>query len=197
MHTHTINTTPWPFNQNKDVWIDWTGATATATGYNSLATLPCTPCAPCAPKQSKGCKKPYNNCVEATNEETTKMNIEREKIAYLQDRIYTIVSQADTALERKFGLIDDETPRNPKELVDRITSGKYVLPEKNEERYGYGPLHGMKWRDPSVVTDRDGYKAAEAALSKSAQPIKDAINILPADQALKMLQDFEATTLAN
>lgn len=177
-----------------DASISW----ACRISKDSLANLQCvtTPCDPVPCFPSKACKKkPYNNCVEATTEETTKMNIEREKISYLQGRIYTIVSQADTALERKFGLIDDEAPHTPKELVDRIASGKYVLPEKNDRNYGYGPLHGMKWRDPSMVTDRDGYRAAAATLEKAAQPIKDAIQILPVDQALKMLQDFESTVL--
>lgn len=127
-------------------------------------------------------------------------HIASSKINYFQQRAESTKYKILNLLQKQFGLIDDETPTSPKELVERITSGKYVLPTEKEVElmrnhswaYVSGALLGIKWRDPSVKEDNDGFKVANAAMDVEFQKTQDII--MNGGDMLAAVQTFDAWT---
>jgi len=129
---------------------------------------------------------------------TNDKHTESAKTNYLLQRASNAKYKIQEDLHKQFGLSDDESPRNPQELVDRITSGKYVLPTEKESELmvnQYWPcspmLAGIKWRDPAVKEDRAGWKAAEKQLETAFNDVHDAVMIKSNDDALAAIKEFE------
>ena len=133
---------------------------------------------------------PMNSYASATVISTE--SSDRDQRHYLIDRMYTIYYTAKTALQRKFGLMDDEAPVTLADTVKRIQDGQFVIPEKYGDKNTYGSLSYIRWRDPKAVEDKAGYEAAKADLKKAFTKVEDTIRILPPADGLKALQDFEA-----
>jgi hypothetical protein len=117
---------------------------------------------------------------------------------YLQSRINTLYWSKYSDLQRAFGLANDERPTTAKDLIDRITAGKYVLRDDSDYQedfdYDFGGLFGIIWRDPSVKKDRDGFNKANDALEAAKQDAIDLIVISDAATGLKAVQDFATKT---
>lgn len=112
---------------------------------------------------------------------------------YLRGRMYDVIGKKVTEAECNFGLIDDESPRSPEEIVERIKSGMFVIPAP-EGRDNWGsPYKMILWRDPAKVKDRDGYNAWSAKLDVARTKLEDTIAINSPADALSELQAFEAT----
>jgi hypothetical protein len=92
--------------------------------------------------------------------------------------------------KKKFGLMGDDAPETMKELMARIAAGKYVIPAKYEDKYA--SFSFIEWRDPAVVKDEDGYKAARADLQKAFDKIDIRLAILPLADALTELEAYVA-----
>jgi len=145
------------------------------TGAVQLAPLP----VPTACKAAECKKKEGKNPMD-------------DKVYYLESRIYNTASQKVSAFATQFGINDDPDPRTPAELVERITAGKYILPDATK-RKAYSALDGIRWRDPAVKEDTDGYKAAVKAMKVQQQIAEDIIKLKdPATDGLAALQAFEA-----
>jgi hypothetical protein len=123
-------------------------------------------------------------------------NTERDQRRLLNEHLYTAYSSAKTFLERKFGLKDDVEPQTITETVKRIQDGLFVIPEKYKDKITYGALSYIRWRDPKVVEDKDGFEAAKAELKKARTVAERIIAILSPAEGLKALQDFEAEQAA-
>lgn len=110
--------------------------------------------------------------------------------SYLTNRIDDIWYKGKTALAKKFNLLEDDTPLTAKAFVERIQSGKYQLPEKDEETgltsYGMGP-YGIIWRDPANVADPVGFEAAVKLLRDAKTEALDVVKVLDETKSLDAL----------
>lgn len=124
---------------------------------------------------------------------------ESAKTNYLLQRALNTKQKLRDALYVQFGLRDDDAPANPIELVARVKAGQYVLPTEKEASlmvsmcfYGnVSALTGIKWRNPTVIEDRAGYKTADAELETAFQAVQDSCMIDSPDAALVAIQTFE------
>lgn len=119
---------------------------------------------------------------------------EQTKRDHLNHRVDRIHRDLTTALQRKYGLVDDETPKTFKELLDRLTTGMYVIDKKYLELEEYNPrncLLNVEWRDPSKESDQAGYNKANEKLTVAWRKVLDDVVILPVLEALASVREFE------
>jgi hypothetical protein len=100
----------------------------------------------------------------------------------------------DTA-RHTFGLVDDDRPETAQELIDRITSGKFIVPEdrKNQKTWGY-PLEYIRWRDPAIKRDEDGFQKYETSVEVASDDVMDTIIVKGPDAGLDAVNAFKAKT---
>lgn len=114
---------------------------------------------------------------------------------YLVNRLFNAKDIKYSAAYEAFGLTTDTRPTTPKDLVERITSGKFVIKTDMEICKTHYPMDYIEWRDPAIKKDRPGFEAWEKLLNTAHLAAKDQIMIgTPAD-GLKALQAFEASTI--
>lgn len=132
----------------------------------------------------------YNDCEEFSPESNS--------LAYLGERSYSIANTKRTELMRKFGLLDDEAPKNAREFLERIASGMYVIPADKMDKHNYGEYtRFIEWRDPAKVKDQAGYDAAVKKLEAAKTKAEDTLTLFTSDPAkqLAALQEFESVTI--
>ena len=98
-------------------------------------------------------------------------------------------------LKKQFGLVDDEAPVTPAELVKRIADGKYTIDKEHLDYKSWGAegaVRYIRWRDPSVVEDKAGYKAARALLDTAYEDTKLKAVLSPVADLLQLVEDFKA-----
>lgn len=136
------------------------------------------------------------NCPNIPIKKEEEMNsIEQNRIDYLQGRVYSVFREKNHELERSFGLRDDGRPRTAKEIVERIQSGKFVLPtKKSSEDCDCDDCltAAIRWRDPSVKEDEESYKKAFKMLESARTKVEDTIMLGEPKAGLEALQEFEA-----
>lgn len=118
------------------------------------------------------------------------ITVEQQRIGYLQGRIRDVSYTKTDELTKTFALLDDPTPTNGQELVERILAGKYVIPSNEKKRYGYAQDQ-ITWRDPAKKADREGYDKAFNALEDARTAANDIIMIGSPADGLAALQAFE------
>jgi len=149
---------------------------------NTQEAVPCNPgCIPCKPQKK-----------ETTMYVDNDKHIESSKINYLSQRVSGIWYIKHAELMRQFGLVDDEAPSSAQEIVDRITSGKYVLKADTKDKKNYDPIRYIRWRDPAVKEDQDGLDAAMKLLDKARQDTIDTVAIDTPINALAAVKALEA-----
>jgi len=123
---------------------------------------------------------------------------ESAKTNYLLSRYEDTKYKIRADLRKQFGLDNDDRPATAKELTDRILSGKYVLPTEKEEELmrqqyycGWSIMDAIKWRDPAIKEDKDGFKLAETELDSESLKVHDAVMIKDHDTALAAIQAFK------
>lgn len=154
---------------------------------------------PCTGYETQKCKDNY------PKETTMRLNFndedfspEANSLTYLGERSYSIYHSKRIDMKRQFGLLDDEAPKNAKEFLDRIASGKYVIPADKMDKPNYGEYtRFIEWRDPAKVKDQAGYDAAEKKLEAIKTKAEDTITLFTSDPAkqLAALQEFESATI--
>lgn len=97
-------------------------------------------------------------------------------------------------LAKAYGLQDEDSPKNAKDLVARIQSGKYILPEDKYDYYNHNPTENIRWRDPELKEDKDGFKAAEHLLDVAFNDTRLAILVNEPIKGLDILREFKAKT---
>lgn len=127
-------------------------------------------------------------------EETMLDNLVRDQMDYLRRRLDNVRQAKKDTAKVTFGLVDEDAPKNFKELQERIASGRYVADEKLED-YNYGPLYAVRWRDPSLKEDSAGYREFKRKLEKLYDRAKDDIRILDVKDGLEALRTFESATV--
>lgn len=130
---------------------------------------------------------------------------EAKKIDYLMDRVNTIHRSIDHTFSEMFHLYGPSQPRYYKEMIDAIKNGDYEIDEKQaesadeawkdfqdgEERwFDYNVFYGIKFTK-FPEPDRKGFDIARTELKAETQRVKDIVAILPAEEALKAVQEFQ------
>lgn len=117
------------------------------------------------------------------------------KVDYLANRVSNIYYTKSDELQKTFGLVNDDPPATPKEIIDRLASGKFVVNEDRMNERHYNPLAFFQWRDPAVKKDTDGFNKAIETMGKARTEALDTINVISDETAkLKALKDFESKT---
>lgn len=107
---------------------------------------------------------------------------------YLRERICDIEDNKYVDARKKYGYLDDNVPYSAEEMKQRLKEGKYIVVSD----YKDGRYPAIRWRDPSVKEDEEGFNAFRKAFSAVKQKAQDAANILPPAEALKSVQELEA-----
>ena len=173
---------------------------AYGTGYetmivmNSLSKLagyPCQVTSTCVPEQEKVANMYVDYVSSDKHSESAKTN-------YLLSRYENTKNEIRSDLRKQFGLDNDDRPTTAKEFADRILSGKYVLPTEKEEELqrqvyycGWSITDAIKWRDPAIKEDKDGFKLAETELNDESVKVHDTVMIKDHDTALAAIQAFK------
>lgn len=151
------------------------------------------------------CESGVNVCVSPTVAVNTADTSAQDQRSYLRDRLHSLYYEKYNELEKQFGLVDDDSPTTAKEVVERIQAGKYMLPKdednKNDKKkdlysilYGHGK-NVIRWRDPDLKEDKEGFEAAAKTMKAEWQKAKDTIVIASPADGLEALRAFEAYTV--
>jgi len=120
---------------------------------------------------------------------------ERDQRSYARDRIRAIRSEKLEAFRKQFGLIDDEAPETIADALKRIADGKFTYDEKKKDYKTYDPMRYIRWRDPSVKEDHEGYNAAEKALGDAYTKAKDKMVLGQISELEAAIDTFAAFTI--
>ena len=162
--------------------------------FNCLADCAQAPAAPSKqgwPCKSKKDENPMNYATASATLVATDTT-DKDQRRYLKDQLYYAYDKAKTALQRKFGLIDDEAPVTLADTIKRIQDGLFVIPEKYKDKGTYGSLSYLRWRDPKAIEDKVGYEAAKAPLKTAYTTVERQIVIFTPEKSLEALIAFEA-----
>lgn len=177
-----------------------------ATLYNAAVSSPAyqitlgTCAIACAPNypQKADCRKKEEK--ENTMRISTEVNLDAQRISYLNSRVYEHYHTKMEELIKHFAIRDDERPTKAEDLVKRIQEGKFILPTDKEVKlhsHYYGDdsiLRVITWRDPAKQADQAGFDKAREALDEAHASTKDVIMVKSADEGLKAVEDFKART---
>lgn len=131
---------------------------------------------------------------------------EAKKIDYLNRRAEQICSNLQNSFYKMFNIYGDKTPRYYKDLIDAIKNGEYEIDEKEAKRmdeawemfqdedsnegFYFSPFHGINFTK-FPKPDFAGKEKAYTELHDEVTRIKDIIAIMPAEEALKAVQEFQ------
>lgn len=131
-----------------------------------------------------------------------------EQRNYIAHQLDLAATEANTSLTKFFAIFDDAAPATPKEFVDRILAGKYILPKNRrgddlsedtcdcyDDDFCYqSPAQMIIWRDPAKKADRDGYDAAVEDMNAAKKAANEVVMLGTLEEARKALEDFRAKT---
>jgi len=152
---------------------------------------------------SKEKKEPTMNTLNivASTSQSGAQTLEQDTREYLRSRLSKSYWSKTEDLRPAFGLEDDTPPKTPKEVIERITSGMYVLPKVDEDTADdegtdwYQPWNSIRWRDPAKKKDGEGYELALKTLAKDRDASLDIIMTSDSKAGLEALQKFESTAI--
>jgi len=97
--------------------------------------------------------------------------------------------------QKTFGLVP-LYPKNMKELRDFVEKGWIEVTHKDRDDDADfdwdSPMHYLRFQNPDVKEDQEGYEAAEKQMRKDASDVKDQIIVLGAEKGLEALNAFKA-----
>ena len=123
--------------------------------------------------------------------------------SHLSYRLMQITGKKTEDLQKHFHLADDEAPKTPKQLIDRIKEGKFKVRKPDHsfddtedyldsDRYSaYHLMSYFNWRDPDHKKDHKGYDAAIKKLEKAVEHLNDTLVVAEAKDGLIALREFE------
>lgn len=179
----------------KDIIEHMTESYAICTQQNTLEVCKQTPA---VPKYGNSiCQKEEVNPMASYASATVVAaeSIEAGQRYAVRSALSTAFEKAKLGLKKQFGLIDDDAPKTPTELVERIAAGKYTIDAKDADYEGWdasSAVRYVRWRDPAVVEDKAGYKAARADLDAAYEDAKLKAILSPVADLLQLVEDFKA-----
>lgn len=97
----------------------------------------------------------------------------------------------DEALERHFGVRDDETPRTTEDALERIKEGKFQLRSKEDRGFFDSWEDSIRWRHPDTKKDTEGYRAASEKLKKHFARVQQDVSCDSLEKAKAAVRAFE------
>ena len=150
--------------------------------------------APCTAAPAKAVTKKKEEIPMASISSATAIlsseTIEKDQRRSLKDALYTAFRSKVDAAKKQFGIVGDDRPATPAELVARIQAGKFVLNDQYKDYNAYNVTEYIEWRDPSVKKDEDAYKAARKALDTAHDALKLKVAIIPVADALAAVEAY-------
>jgi len=136
---------------------------------------------------------PNQNKEKETTMLDSQVSPEQAARKHLLRRLSDAKDEKKLALRQQYGLDDEKAPKSPKEFLERIKAGKFVVPGAEDEKHPryWDSYNAIRWRDPAVKEDQEGYDLAKVVLSKAARDVEDAIVVKTPEEGLKALQGFE------
>lgn len=133
---------------------------------------------------------------ETMNTTTTNTDLVLNARRSLTGATFGVYMDYSRAMEKKYGLRDEDLPKTAEELIAKIKEGKYVAPDTSAEDYDsddyrWEPYFGLKFRDPSMKKDRPGYEKAMEAFGAERTAVELKISVLEPAEALKFVESFK------
>lgn len=202
MHTHSLSDLQYSVNMYKPADTVTVSSGVTGIRYSSDICKACP--APDYPKAEPQVKqgwgvakqKEENPMASYASAQIIADTTEKDQREYARGRIRELKYAKASAFEKQFGLTDDERPATPAEFIQRITDGKYTINKEKLDKRTYSPADYIRWRDPSLVEDQAGYKAAIAKLDEAYTKAKDTIVLSPVTDLKAAIDTFEAWSLS-
>lgn len=130
-------------------------------------------------------KKMYNTYdLEINNSRDSELS----KRNYLANRLYQETSEKVQDLRQDFGLVDDAAPDTAEDFLKRIKDGKFILREASIWNTTFEGR--VRWRDPDLKEDNEGFDEATAKLGEARQAAEDVITIMPPEKGLEAFNTF-------
>lgn len=137
-------------------------------------------------------KKETDMYAIATNVNSTETDSQYQR-NYLLNRARTAFHSLTEKGREDFGLNDMDRPNSAEELVTRIKEGKFTLGDTAKET-GYFEdfmYNCIRWRDPAVKEDLEGFRAFAVLLDKAYADAKDAIIVQSPEDGLAAIKAME------
>lgn len=178
-------------------------------GFSTCNTLDCKPCASPAPCKAVPCQEVNFHAELVNMAMAIKQEQEKASTMYKDERTEAqqakdyLIKSLDYEIERKvqpmqeaFGLVEKQV-RTIGELKAAEKAGwlRLVIPSdaKDEARI-YSWFDYIKFSDPKVKPDEEGYKAARKQMKIEASAVKDQIVVMGPEKGLEALNAFKAKT---
>jgi hypothetical protein len=94
-------------------------------------------------------------------------------------------------LRQKFNMDPPDEPKSIEEAIERLTSGKFTAKPKDQRNDWAAWDDQFTWRDPKILPDVDGYKAAAEKLDSVYAHTKQDIQLDSIADAKKSMRKFE------
>lgn len=169
---------------------------------NSLAD--CVPCKTVPVKPLKCVPQAYiksmpSICQGEKEEVMNTVDYSATQRRHLTERAYTVRFEKENELSKHFGLTDTPQPKTVKEFIEFIKTDKFTVgDEKNMDRKlrwsAWDAAEWIRFRDPDIKEDQDGFDAAMELVNKDYKALKDDILILEPKEGLEKLRAFEEKT---
>lgn len=115
---------------------------------------------------------------------------------YLINRLYTLTTKKRQELHKHFKLNPVKGPKTLKELIEKIKSEDYTLPDCYSDESEFYSISGLiseiRWSKDKP--DQKGYDEASNKLDAAVADVTDTIKILSPEEGLKALKAFETQT---
>src|SRR5678810_1139982 len=162
-------------------------------------TVPCAAPGTCraqqVKKETKNMRYSDNINISAPISFTAEDGTEDQRY-HLRNRLYNIYAEKECELGEAFNLVDDDAPRTPREMRERINKGLFVI--NGEDKAPDAPFTWigatLQWRDPQKPADLAGYEAALDKARDARTKTMDDITILDPKDGLNSLREFEQAT---
>lgn len=158
------------------------------SAYMNPAPTPCV-AAKTAPAMKRKGKTMYDCDYDCGGELTETQQTKNHLIS----RLGEFANEKESVLRKAYGLQDDERPKTPREFLDRVTQGKFVISDENMNKNIYYFEDAVRWRDPSVKKDEAGFKLAATKVEDARTDSLDEIMVKTPEQGLDILKAFKAT----
>jgi len=145
-----------------------------------------------------------------TDMDSYDMNETERQRQFLIQQLYNSFYTMEHELRVQFNLIETMPPKDPKEFVEFIKTGKFKFTKNflNDDGsfrdaanipHFYNTYNGnytsfIEWIDPDKVPDPVGLKVADKALEEAKKKAKRLISVGTPTEGLKALEEFEALT---
>lgn len=170
--------------------VNWIGPELCLEPCKPVETAPTSAAKKCSKKKETKMRY-YDEYNDEYVDSLPSQSDESQKRAYLEIRVRDIEDTLLHDARKTYGLVDDGSPTTPTELVKRIQDGKFVIPKEYADKPLYDPARYIKWRDPDLKEDMEGFQGFQDRLHKEVTKTRDVVKIADPADGLKAIQSLE------